>query len=128
MVAHYFDFLRKFCEKRMLFEADGGAFAVDGNWCANNAAAVLVNDALMAEANAKDGDFAGEFFDHWCANAKVFGVFRCSWAGRNNDVSVVLGDDCGEVDGVVADDCGIGFEFSAKLVEVVGEGIEIVEN
>ncbi len=103
---------------------DGGGLAVLDLAGVDDARAEGLRHALMAEADAEDGHLAREALDQLDADA---GVVRGFGAGGDDDA---LGGELGdfvEGDLVVAVDDDVGSQFAEVLVEVVGEGVVVIE-
>jgi len=83
-----------------------------------------LTDALVAEADAEEGDLAAQLGHHGQTDTALFGPTR---TGGDDHRIGLLGPDPGDVDGVVAEDDGIGPELTQGLDEVVGEGVVIVD-
>lgn len=104
---------------------DGGRFAVHHAVVDNDVAAEGVADALVAQADAEDGDFAGEVFDDVVGEA---GFARGAGAGGDENAVGVEFFDAGEGDLVVAVDLHGNVHFAQVLDEVVGERIVVIEH
>jgi hypothetical protein len=81
-------------------------------------AAVGLTDALVAQADAEDRDLAGQAVERRQGDAAVFGAAR---PGGDQDGIGPLRPDGLHVDGVVAEDEGIGPELAQLLDQVVDE-------
>ncbi len=77
----------------------------------------------MAEADAEDGDVFVEGFDDFWADAAFL---RAAGAGGDEDFGRFEFGDFFDGDFVVWDDEGFLFEGDELLVEVVGEGVVVI--
>ena len=91
----------------------------------NHLAAVGLADALIAQADAEDRDLAGQLVERRQGDAAVFGAAR---PGGDEDGVGPLRPDALHVDGVVAEDEGIGPELAQLLDQVVDEGVVVVDD
>src|SRR5271167_1992232 len=92
---------------------------------ANDAAAEGFSDGLVAEADAEDGNFAGEVTDEFDADP---GFARRTGTGRDHDFFRTQGCDLPDRDLIVAPHLNLSAQFADVLDEVVSEGIVVVEN
>lgn len=120
-------------EKSLVVVMNGAGLAVHGNGVPRDGHAVGISHALMAEADAQDGDAAGEAGDDGGRDA---GLFGSAGAGRDDDVrwaaTTIQGSGLIRGDLVVAhhEHVGIGLEGGIDLTEAVDqiprEGVVVV--
>ena len=91
---------------RMIATAEGGA------------------DGLMAETDAEDRNARAEALDRVAGNARFFGR---AGAGRDDDLLGPQRFDLVQTDLVVAKNLHLGAEFAEIVIEVVGEGVVVVD-
>jgi len=121
-------------EEALVVVVDGAGLAVHGDGVAGDGHAIGICHALMAQADAEDGDAAGEAGDDGGGDASFFGR---AGTGGDDDVggaaAVVEGFGLIGCDLVVAnhEHVGIGFEGGIDLTETVdeipGEGVVVVD-
>jgi hypothetical protein len=92
---------------------------------ADHLAAEGLADGLMAQANSKDGHFAGHVADQRNQNAGLAGRAR---AGREQNALGLERLDLFDGQFVVAMDLDLGAQFSQVLHKVVGKRIVVVED
>src|SRR5437867_9532437 len=80
-------------------------------------------DRLMAQADAEDGDRAGEALDEGHRDARLA---RGARPGRDDDAVGTERRHLVEGDRIVAADVEVGAELAEVLDEVVGEGVVVV--
>lgn len=97
-------------------DIDLAFFAVDKFGGMDDGAAEGFNDGLVAEADAEEGDFAGEAEDGVDGYAGGAGV---TGAGGNDDVRGRQGFDFLERDGVVPDDFDVGIDLTDQLINII---------
>ncbi len=91
---------------------------------ADDFAAERGTNGLMAEANTKDGKFAGEALDQLDRDARFL---RRARTRRNHDAFRFAADNFFDGDFVVAMHFDLATQLAEILGEVVGEGIVVVE-
>ena len=82
MVAGGLEVLWEVVEEVFVVVGDGGEFAVHDVVCPDDVAAEVLADALVAEADAHDGEFAFAVFENVEASA---GFIGCAGAGGEED-------------------------------------------
>ena len=92
---------------------------------AHHVAAIGLADALVAQADAKDRQLAGEMQDGFDGHAR-FG--RRARAGRNDDALGLERLDLGDGQLVIANDVDVGTQLAQVLHHVVGKGIVVVDH
>ena len=92
---------------------------------AGHFAAVDIEDALVAEADAEHRDLARERADDVARDASIV---RGAGAGRDNDAVGVERGAFFERDLVISMDDDILAQFAEVLVEVVGEAVVVVDH
>src|SRR3989304_4632678 len=103
---------------------DFGELAVHDRRRADDSAAEGGADGLMAEANPKDGNMGAEAFDGVAGDARFFGG---AGAGGYNDLLGPQRLDLIQSDFIVAKDPDVGAELAQVVIEVVGEGVLVVD-
>src|SRR6185437_5111592 len=103
---------------------DHAGLAVHQHLGADDAGAKGLTDALMAEADAEDGDAAGEVLDGRHADA---GFERGAGTRRNDQSRGLQGFDPGQGHLIVAADLDGLSQLAEVLGEVVGERVVVVE-
>src|SRR5258706_5976327 len=101
-------------------------FSVHQSAGALDDSAEAVADALVAEADAQDGDFGGEMLDDVVGDAAFLGR---TGAGGDDDVGGPKLFDFGDGHLVVAKDLhrALGVDLAEPLDEVVGEGVVVID-
>ncbi len=69
----------------------------------NDLATVCLADALIAQADTQDGDFARQLIEHREGHTAVL---RSPWSRRNEHCVGAFGSNAGHIDGVIAKDHG----------------------
>jgi len=87
-------------------------------------AAKYFTDNLVAEADAEDWQFAGEFTHDFFAEA---GIIWRAGAGRNDNRVIVGGGNFGQADPVVAYDLQRMAQIGDRLIHIVSEGIIVID-
>src|SRR5579863_5105624 len=104
--------------------ADGRKLAVHRDWRADDGAAESVANRLMAEADPKHRDFAGNRPDQIEADTGVLGSTR---AGRKHDGVGIGGHNGGAGDPVVAMHAHLRPKVPEEMDQVEGEAVVIVD-
>ncbi len=105
--------------------ADVGGLSVHEGLGVGDGGAEGGADGLVAEAYAEDRDARAELLHGRDADACVFGA---TGAGREDEGFGGEHRDAGGVEVVVADDADVGVDGADELVEVVGEGVVVVDD
>ncbi len=104
---------------------DGGGLAVHEAVGPDDVSSEVLADGLVAEADAEDGDLAGEGFDHGDGDAGFGGR---AGAGGDEHAFGLEGDGFFYGDLVVSEDALLDAESTEVLDEVEGEGIVVVDD
>ncbi len=123
VVAHRLEVLGEALEEAAAVVVDAAGLAVHQALGGNDASAESLRDGLVPEADAEEGDLAGERRDRGEGHAGGIGV---AGSGREDQGFRVLRGDPGHVDGVVLGDLDVRAEHGQFLDDVVGEGIVVV--
>ena len=124
MIARGFEILREAAKNRFAVVMNFAGLTVHDFFRADDFATERVADGLMAEADAENGNFAGEVLDDGHAQTRFA---RRAGAGRNNDAFGAHAGDFVECDFVVAADFELLPHLAEVLRQVVGERVVVVE-
>ena len=90
----------------------------------HNVATKHFADDLVAEADAEDRQFAGEFTHDLFAEAGIIGR---AWSGRNDNRVIVSDGNIGQADSVVTYDLQRMAQIGDRLIHIVSEGIIVID-
>ena len=117
--------VRQIGEKARGIMMDGGGDAVHGFCCAGDDGAERLADALVAEANAEDRDFAGKSADNIERGACLV---RAAGAGREDDRVRREACEFSGIDRVIAAHDDVLAQLAEGTGDVEDEGVVIVDN
>lgn len=115
--------LGKSAEKVLAVVADGGGLAVHETVGTDDFASEMLSDGLVPEADAEEGDLAGEGFDHGDGYACFGGG---AGAGGDEYALGLEGEGFFGGDFVVSEDALLDAESTEVLDEVESKGIVVV--